>query len=219
MINPSPRSPNSENSQEYRQVFLGRAHELLQLGYLRLTPANLANEEEPAITGELVKGITEVLDDPNSEEWIRLFSVHDDPPVDSLVRKGKRRRRVDIRVDSAVTRPRSRLSFEAKRLSPSHSVQDYLGSDGVGCFLTSEYGADDPDGGMLGYFQCGTADIWAQKLEAAINASQPQLAIVDSGGWASHSFTAGPEHCFRTIHARSPHDATIDLYHTLFRCY
>jgi hypothetical protein len=218
MIEPLLRSPISGNSEDYREAFLGKVHELLQLGYLRLTPSALVNEQEPAITGELVRGITEVLDDPHSEEWVRLFSVHDDPPVDNPMRKGKHRRRVDIRVDSAETRPRSRLSFEAKRLSRKHPVKEYFGPKGAGLFLASEYGANDPDGGMLGYVQCDTADVWAQKLAAALIATQSQLDIVESGGWADYSFPSGPEHCFRTIHARSSPGTPINLYHTLFQC-
>jgi hypothetical protein len=218
MIDPPPRSLISENADDYRQVFLGRVHELLQRGYERLTPAALTNEEEQIITGELVRGMTEILDEPNSEDWVQLFSVHDDPPVNKQGRKGKRRRRVDIRVDSAEKRPRSRLAFEAKRLGPKHSTGYYLGSEGLGCFLAGEYGADDSDGGMVGYFQCDTADIWAKRLEEATSGAASELWLAAHGAWATHHFPSGPKDCFKTSHARPSLGRAINLYHTLLRC-
>ncbi len=81
MIRTGPTSEPSENTQDYRWVFVERVHQLLKLGYDRLTPSALREEEETTITGIFVNAIEEVLDDPVSEDWVDFFSVHDDPPV------------------------------------------------------------------------------------------------------------------------------------------
>src|SRR5688572_30495873 len=102
---------SSRNSSALRGVFLQRVHQLIQLGYEQLTPSKYAREQEPAITGELVAAIDGILSD-RPQEWMAVFSVHDDPPVNDQRRKGKRRRRVDLRIDSAQFRPRARYRFE-----------------------------------------------------------------------------------------------------------
>src|SRR4051812_48344025 len=111
----SKPSGSSSNASALRKIFVGRVHQLLQLGYERLVPAALAKEQEPTITGYLVDAIDKVLSE-RSQGWMIAFSVHDDPPINDGHRKGKQRRRVDLRIDSAQLRPRARFRFEAKRL-------------------------------------------------------------------------------------------------------
>jgi len=90
--------------------------------------------QEPVITGDLVNAIDSVLSE-RIEPWMSMFSVHDDPPIHDRKRKGKRRRRVDLRLDSGEFSPRARFQFECKRLDGRHTIKIYLGFEGLGCFL------------------------------------------------------------------------------------
>src|SRR5882724_4672111 len=95
---PQP-SGSTSNASAMRLVFVRRVHQLVQFGYERLTPTEHAKEQEPAITGFLVQAINDVLND-RAKSWMIYFSVHDDPPVNDGRRKGKQRKRVDLRIDS-----------------------------------------------------------------------------------------------------------------------
>jgi hypothetical protein len=166
----SPRASSgssSGNATEYRDIFVMQVHQLIHLGYQRLTPANYQKTQEPAITGDLVESIDAVLSDC-TEDWMIYFSVHDDPPVNDGLRKGKKRKRVDLRIDSARTQPRARFRFEAKRLGKGHSVKVYLGPEGLGCFLRGDYGKEDHRAGMLGYVQSEQLGHWGRKIAKAL---------------------------------------------------
>lgn len=216
MIDPpqTPVAGSSENAQEFRRVFVTRVHQLLELGYRRLAAAALVDEEEPAITGELVKAMRAVLDDPASEGWVDRFSVHDDPPVNDSKRRGKRRRRVDIRVESAQRRPRSQFAIEAKRLSTKCPLGDYLGSQGLGCFLSGSYAADEEDAGMLGYVQSDTTQAWASKAAAVLMKKAKAFGLDTKANWTPSVVTSGPACSYRTRHTRKTTGREIDIYHT-----
>ncbi len=145
----------STNAIDYQFVCIRRAHELLALGYASLVPSEYSRAAEEDITDELVWAMNGVLDDSKAPPWMKWLSVHDDPGIHDDKRKGKRRRRVDIRIDSGEVQPRSRLSFEAKRLGPNHNVSTYLGDKGLRCFIDGQYGRFTSSAGMLGYVQTG----------------------------------------------------------------
>jgi len=153
----------SANSTELRDVFVRRVHQLVRLGYERLNPADHAKAQEPAITGDLHVAIETVLDHP-TEDWMRLYSAHDDPAENDGRRKGKQRKRIDLRIDSAFNSPRCRFRFEAKRLGKRHPAKVYLGSEGLGCFLCGNYARQEDHAGMLGYVQSGDLADWADAL-------------------------------------------------------
>lgn len=169
---------SSDNSREYREVFVSRIHELLRLGYERMTPASHANAEETAITGDFVASINSVLDE-RREEWMLAYSVHDDPAENDGRRKGKHRKRLDLRFDSAFSSPRSRFRFEAKRLGKGHSVKKYLGSEGLDCFLRGDYARNESHAGMLGYIQSGNIDDWGSEIDSELK-RDPKTYQVDS---------------------------------------
>jgi hypothetical protein len=168
----------SSNSVYLRRVFVRRVHQLVLLGYERLTPSTYGKAEEPSITGDLVEAIDQVLSE-RYEPWMSMFSVHDDPPVNDGRRKGKRRKRVDLRIDSGAVRPRARFRFESKRLGRRHTVKIYLGTDGLGCFLRGDYAREEDQAGMLGYVQRGNLSDWGNKIAQEL-AKTPALYAVDS---------------------------------------
>jgi hypothetical protein len=150
------RRVTSDNRSDYEQLFIRRVHDLIRLGYDKLCASTYATQEETVITGDLAEAIEGVLEYPN-EDWVRFYRVYDDPPLNEslagLRRRGKRRRRVDIKLDSSEVSPYTRFCFEAKRLGKSTPISRYLGADGLGCFLSGSYAGAERRGGMLGYVQ------------------------------------------------------------------
>lgn len=207
----------SGNSPDYRQAFIFRVHQLLQFGYERLTPSDCGEYEETGITGELVRAMDEAIDQcPKGKGWLRHFAVHDDPPVNVPGRLGKSRPRLDIKVVSGQRQPRSRFSFEAKRLGKGHAVGDYLGSEGLGCFLAGTYARDEDDAGMLGYVQSETPPQWAAKLKAHLDKPGGKHAVCPGQEWQPCPMLKhGPKHVFHTRHERCKPYRPVDIYHTL----
>ena len=218
MISTRPPYPGSEsgNTGDFRRVFRKRVHQLLKLGYDLLTPADYCGEEEETITGFLVKAIEEVLDCP-TEDWMGFFSVHEDPRVHDRLRKGKRRRRVDMRVDSSLSRPRTRFSFEAKRLGKAHPVSKYLGDKGMGCILTGAYAGDDDEAGMLGYVQSGTLQQWADKIRSKLETDPSCYNIAEHGRFRRFEIVDGLDHTYRSNHDRSSVGRPVSIFHTLLQ--
>ncbi len=183
------------------------------MGYARLTPNGFAKSNEPAISGALCEAIENVLDDPQSEDWVDDFEIHDDPPVHDPKRKGKRRRRVDVKLASRLTRPRLRFCFEAKRLGKRNSAGKYFGVDGLGRFIDGSYAADQHIGGMLGYVQSDDCNSWATKVSKFVNAQTHRLT--KDGTWTATTICPQLLHTFTTEHIRSRNYGRITVYHTL----
>lgn len=207
------KTQRSKNTTAYRKVFLEHVHQLIQFGYSRLTPANHVADDEPAITGHLVDSMNDVIDDKKSPRWARFYSVHDDPPVRHQTKTGKRRKRVDIRFDSIESIPRTRFFLEAKRLGKKNPVGDYLGDEGLGCFLSDEYAVSEPDGGMLAYVQDKDAVHWASSLLKRIGKAKNKYAVCANGAWKTIRFAGGPAHTFTSRHTRKSGNR-IDIYHS-----
>lgn len=176
------------------------------------------SNQETEVTGELVRSMDSVIDDTTSPGWVRQFNVHDDPPINAPGRLGKSRKRIDIKVVSSHRLPRSRFSFEAKRLGGENPVRDYLGPKGLGCFLAGDYGADEIDAGMLGYVQSDSLDDWAGKIGDKIVRSGKELKLSAGSSWKKHCFRSGPSHTYHTRHSRKGNEQDIDIYHTLLMC-
>jgi hypothetical protein len=217
--NTRKRRGSSNDAGTYRRVFLGRVHQLIELGYRKLAPANLAKSEETEITGELVRSMDEVIDDPTSVAWVRYFSVHDDPPVNAPGRKGKSRQRLDVKIVSAQRHPRNRFSFEAKRLGRGNPVGKYLGPKGLGCFLNGEYAVNEDDAGMLGYVRSKTPQVWAEKLRVELEAPGTAYAMGRASRWQPHKFRFAPAHVYLTTHVRHSLKRDVAIYHTLLTCW
>jgi len=185
------------------------------MGYDSLTPNEFSDAQEEDITGELTRAIDSVLDSANAPEWVDSFSVHEEPRIHSSGRKGKSRRRLDIRIDSSMVRPRSRLRFEAKRLGPNHGVSKYLGTDGLQCFLDGRYARDDSTGGMLGYVQKGTCKEWAQKIGTSITKESKELRLTNTGSWRSIRIANEAPFTYHSEHNRPTVGKPIEICHTL----
>jgi hypothetical protein len=199
----------------YDDAFVRRAHELLGMGYAMLTPGAFASSDEEDITGGLVDAVDAVLDNANAPAWFDWFSVHEDPRVHDPARKGKKCRRLDIRIDSSETRPRPRFCFEAKRLGPNHGVSVYLGSEGLQRFLDGRYARSEMAAGMLGYVQAENPADWASKIEEAMTNDTAAVNLLESSPWRSESLVTELEFTYRSGHDRPNVGAPIEVYHTL----
>jgi hypothetical protein len=214
LIEPT-KSSTSLNASDFRRIFLVRVHRLLYLGYKRLDIRTYANAEEPDITGDLRGAMEAVIDDPNAVDWLHLFYVEDEHHVNDAKRKGKRRKRVDIRVTASRPRPRNHFSIEAKRLSAKCPIGDYMGSEGLGCFLSGDYAAAEDDAGMLGYIQSKTIDEWAAALKELLDGEAATYQVSDGIAWAEHRFKGGPPMTFHSRHLRKTVGRPIDIFHNL----
>lgn len=205
----------SANLADYEIAFVGHAHRLLALGYARLARGDFAVAEEETITGCLVGEIEAVLDDPGRRRWTRWLSIHEEARIHDPKRTGKKRRRLDIRIESAERLPRSRLAFEAKRLGPGHPVSGYLGDEGLGCFLAGSYAREQRIAGMLGYVQAGEPQDWAEKIERAMVRDPHKVRLLPGGVWRQERLVRELEHTFRSGHSRPAVGTNLEVFHTL----
>ena len=161
----------------YRLAFIRKCYRLIGLGYARLNSESLCLAEETEITGELVRAIAEALESDAHPSWMRFFFVADDPPQNVAERLGRRRPRVDLEfIESRIT-PRNRFHCEAKRLNRSGSVSEYLGSEGLGMFLTGAYASSEDEGGLIGYVQAGSISEWLGRIDAGFQKGERDLAL------------------------------------------
>jgi hypothetical protein len=216
LIRAARDSGSSGNKDDFRWVFICRAHEVLEGAYRRLAPAKYRKKQEPAVTGAMREEMNNFLRDVAAPDWADYFSIHDDPPIEDDEREGRDRNRIDIRVDTSRPRPGMSFLFEAKRLARGYAVGKYLGDEGLGCFLCGDYARDDDDAGMLGYMQDHDAAYWSRAIEATIQ-SDPDTHGVDvtSAWWEPFAFEHGPVNCFASGHARKGVGRPIKIYHSL----
>jgi hypothetical protein len=141
-------------------LFIERAHELLQAGYEALDARACNTWAEPEISGELAWKIEELLCTRN-QPWMRYWTAVDNWPENepdrsgSKKRLGNRRRLPDIKLKYAGQRETLYFRFEAKKLAGTGDYTDLIShTDGLGRFLRRVYGRDDEAGGLLGYHLC-----------------------------------------------------------------
>lgn len=213
----TPTSPTL--LQAYSAALREHAHWLIAEGYARMDKPAFAREEEPAITGELVREMR-VFSESGSDapEWVAFYSIHGDPPLDGSGKLGKSRPRVDIEVERVTRGPRPRLRFEAKRLSSvtGHTVAWYLGEDGLGCFLSGKYPTTHGEAGMLGYVQSGSETVWAKQIESKLSRDKERQGTV-SPPFALQRVHAALDHTYVSHHQRRRDAASVVIHHILLR--
>jgi hypothetical protein len=158
-----------------------RIHKLVSIGYERLGILDLSEASEEEITGLLVEAIRNVLDSNSGPHWGRQFSVHEELPVTGESRPGRSRPRIDFVMEVVTRRPRPRFPFEAKRLYRSDSVAEYVGVEGLRCFITGTYPTPMGVAGMVGYVQDGTPTEWLSRIAAKLDQAREDFRIVGPG--------------------------------------
>ena len=198
----------------YRTSFVRRSHEILKMGYDLLDPRSYAAHVEEEITGELVRSMQEALQNRSALKWAKNFWAVEETRVHDPTRLGKRRRRIDIEILRSQQGPRPRFRFEAKRLHDTASRDDYLGHDGLGCFLDGRYAREDDVAGMLGYIQAGSIDSHAQALQKVLARNLRRYYVETDGQWKSREIVKDLT-SFETSHRREGSLPAITLLHTL----
>lgn len=210
----SESQTSANDSKEYQKAFREKVFKLLNMGYDRLDAASLKDSEEEDITGEIVKGINEILEDRGSPPWVSSFAVHEELRINEPDRKGKRRKRVDIEFEWACHRPRHRYPFEAKRLRVNtHPIGEYVGPAGLGEFLSGNYAHDKIEAGMIGYIQSDTPESWAAKIQKKFEKEPEIIQACPDGDWTNTTIIGELWHCFRSKHHRPTLNKPITLYH------
>ena len=138
----------------YSENFRYNAHRLIAIGYRKALPQikSSARRDETHTTGFIAEAIDGWLNQEEPEGFDG-YSVLDDPPERSYggTRAGRSRLRSDL-VITYSNRPRNRFVCEAKRLKSGRGVE-YIGSDGMGCFISGNYAQDYLEVAMLGYVE------------------------------------------------------------------
>jgi hypothetical protein len=156
-------------------------HQLIAAGYRKMTPAIYAEWKEPDITGELCRAIQDYIESSQAPDWVTNYALRDDPKLNVAGKHGESRPRIDIEFELVRRGSRPRFRFEAKRLGPRHTLGVYLGSEGMGAFLSDYYPLTHPEAGMLGYVQSDTVNDWLSKLIKIFQRESEQYFIVKDG--------------------------------------
>lgn len=205
-------APPNELAADYWSVFRKHVFSLVQMGHSRLDRQALQMAQEEDITGELQRAIAELLDS-DAPSWADAYSICEEPRVHAPDRRGKRRRRLDLRFERVDSRPRPHYEFECKRLCKDKSgVADYFGQDGMALFLSGEYASGWPEAGMLGYVQTDSPEEWAQKLERKLEGAN--IEVTDQGKWQSIDLVAGLK-TYATAHPRIAPLPSIRIVHAV----
>ncbi len=182
--------------QVYAEALRAHAVTLIWLGYQRLNASSFAVAEEDDITGELVREMKLVAQDPSSPDWVDHYEIHEQDPQNVKSKRGKRRPKMDIEIECHRRGLRPRLGFEAKRLGRGNSVSDYLGDEGLSAFLDGYYPTTHGEAGMLGYIQVQTPSEWSVKLAMSLNDNREKYRVANGGEWRSlNSVSASPSSC------------------------
>lgn len=189
------------------------SHQILAGGYARMTPAKYFNWKEPDITGDLCKAMTEFMASDEAPSWQALYSVRDDPKLNVDDKLGESRPRIDIEIERVQRGKRPLFRFEAKRLGPNHLVSKYIGSEGLGAFLSGYYPLTHPEAAMLGYVQEKDIRHWHDKLIKEFQQTQP-LHLSKPGLVAD--CLAPALNTWRSVHQTRKHP-TVTVWHTLLQ--
>ena len=191
------------------------AHQILAGGYARLIPADYTQTKEPEITGRLCKAMSEFMAEDDAPRWIVHYAIRDDPKLNVHGLDGEHRPRIDIEVERVQRGPRPLFRFEAKRLGSGHPLSSYLGSEGMGAFLSGYYPICHPDAGMLGYLQKNEAHDWCEDLAEELNANPLNYRYIIAEGFILHPLATGLS-TWRSAHSTEA-GSPLAVWHTLLR--
>jgi len=211
------KSGKIKDTEPYQRSFRRDVFKLLKLGYDKLNGKKYRDSEEEDITGEIIKSINVLLDDPSSPKRLKRYFVSDDPPVNAPGRLGKRRRRVDIEFTSNIRSPRPRYSFEAKRLCKTKGAGPYFGNEGLGMFINGEYARESVEAGMLGYVQSESPQNWSEKLGKYFSENKGKLKARKDGAWKKAEDITNLNYCYTSGHNRIKKLPPITIYHLLLQ--
>ena len=207
----------SDDSSDYEVGIHRDALFLIIAGHKRLTEndADYSNEEEPNITGEIIRYTREYIEAPDACEWAYQYAVHEDPPENDAIRMGKYRKKVDIIVERVQKGRHPRMRFEAKRLKrPGFPASEYVGGKGLGEYIAGNYAAGDDTACMLGYVQSDDCDYWAQKISDDLRKKKKEVCMVKGSHWKKAQLD-NIDQCYKTRHNRPTVKRELLVFHLL----
>ncbi|HOM83525.1 MAG TPA: hypothetical protein PLZ94_17250 [Armatimonadota bacterium] len=158
-----------------------------------------------------------ITEDEDVDEWAVHLTVRDEAPVNLPGIHGRRRPRIDLEVERTQRGRHPRWRFEAKRLRNDTSVEAYMGSDGLGCYLVGRYAADQEEAGMLGYVQSQDEQTWAGQISDCIATNPGTCRVRTDGQWRGCDVVDGLDYCYSTKHDRDAPLGPIEVTHVLLR--
>jgi hypothetical protein len=156
---------------------------LIHMGHQRLEGSCFAQAHEDAITGELVRAMKLVAEDPVSPTWVDYYEINEQVRQNVADQTGKSRPIMDLQIECHRRGPRPRLGFEAKRLGRGRGEGDYLGKEGMAAFLSGYYPTTHGDAGMIGYVQERSLNEWSQRLAENVEQNGMQYRVAEGGTW------------------------------------
>ena len=127
---------------------------------------------EDAITTELGQIVQTLRRRLPLGHFLRANEVefHVERPVRSSVRAGRHSKKVDFYVLASSGSSAPELALEAKAVRKASDIgNQYLGSEGIGCFLEPESPySEAPIGGMLAYSIAGSSVPWSKEIKSAL---------------------------------------------------
>jgi hypothetical protein len=88
----------------------------------------------------------------------------------------------------------------------------YIGSEGLGEFISGAYAPESPFGGMLGYVQSDDCNYWATKISEKLKTEKQNVMLKDC--WEKSGFK-DIVHCYKTRHDRKNNLSEILIFHLL----
>jgi hypothetical protein len=213
-------------AKEYLAQVREDAHQLLAWAYSDARSSLGAVDDECEITGILSQHIDQRLESLHTPHRFRVYVVYNEKPTSPGGQLGKRRPRLDIQImRTGCAPPRPHFTFEAKRLrddskaSPSDTIRQYLGKDGLSRFLTGLYVPESVEAAMLGCMQARDAEFWFTQIE---NAFQADIANGSADYRCTTSLTSAaiskdlPHECV-SEHVRAS-GTVFRMFHILIDC-
>jgi hypothetical protein len=207
----------SDDSSDHIASFHRDALYLITAGHKKLIEngTDYSNEDEPNITGELVRCTNEYIDSASSHDWTSRYDVKDESPENTKGRLGKGRKKVDIVCTLTGKKPRSRIKFEAKRLkNPSFTSSKYFGETGLGEFISGNYAPECDTAGMLGYIQSDDCDYWAEQIPDTLKKREKEVCLIKGNQWQKADFE-NIDYCYKTLHNRPSINRELQVFHLL----
>lgn len=194
----------SNDSNDYELAFHRNVLFLIVAGYKMFAEnvTDYTDEEEPSITGEIVRCVNEYIEGPSARNWAISYVIEEESPENTKGKLGKRRKRVDIVCMRTGMKLRLRMKFEAKRLKrPGFPVSSYVGTAGLGEFISGNYAPGCDTAGMLGYIQSGDCDYWAKQISDDMNKKRKEVHLTEDGQWQKANL-GNIDDCYKTRHDR-----------------
>ena len=196
----------------YNGSFQKDAHQLVAWGYEDTRDKVRSGHLEEEITGFLVDAIKARLNNALTLPRFRRYAVHEDEYARLTPRAGRKRRRIDIVVESSLRLPRPEFMFEAKILRrPGFTIGRYTGTDGMQCYIKSEYAAAYHVAAMVGYVQTDGPDYWYGQLHHKLAADKKKDLRVTLPLQRAKVIDSLP-HEWVSRHGREGND-DIDIFH------